>query len=222
MTDRLLQVRLEEALVAFWSALLVSLVLVYPIYILLQKMKSRQTVSQYAPEGHQIKQGTPTMGGLIVIAGVLAGLLPLLVNGHSWMEGIYAVLLVLGFSAIGFADDYVVPRVFPGKRGLGWKQKIVPQALLSLLALPALHLPVTPLDVLAAIFIVLFFANAYNFSDGLDGLAGSIGILLFGGFLGISLLSNRGEIAPAISGGVMASLVPFLFLNAPLRQSVYG
>ena len=58
----------------FWVAFLAAGILAYPIWRLLLLTKSRQTISQYAPEGHQVKQGTPTMGGLIVIAGYMVAL----------------------------------------------------------------------------------------------------------------------------------------------------
>src|SRR5437016_13518222 len=99
-------------MIEFWIAFGSSAVLAWPVYRMLLALKSRQTVSQYAPEGHQAKQGTPTMGGLMMLPGFLAAMIftPL---GPM----VAASVLFLGFAAIGFADDFIVPRM-TGKRGL--------------------------------------------------------------------------------------------------------
>lgn len=218
----------------FWISLGASALLSFPIYVLLIKLKSRQTVSQYAPEGHQIKQGTPTMGGLIALAGILAGLgyfAAFRAGDGSEMDGHHGAFrasnvwmivgLTLAFAAIGFIDDFVVPRLLKGKRGLGWKQKIVMQFLAGAFVLPALDVPFTPTNFAIAIFVVLFFSNAYNFADGLDGLAASLGILLFVG-LGILGVFLASELPIFVSLAAVAGLIVFLFLNAPPAKVFMG
>ena len=97
----------SEDLKGFWIAFAISAVASFPIMKLLVAMKSRQTVSQFAPEGHQVKQGTPTMGGLIILVGFLGGL-PFVKSNVSLIP--IAVLVFL-FALIGFVDDFVVPRM---------------------------------------------------------------------------------------------------------------
>lgn len=206
----------------FWLALLVSAFAAGPILRRLVAWKSRQTISQFAPEGHQKKQGTPTMGGLIIAAGALSTPVLLFIapkQDASVVSGFaQAVALFAGFAAIGFIDDFVVPRIWAGKRGLGWKQKIALQALLGGLV-AVWTFPGRPLEIGIAAFLILFFSNAYNFSDGLDGLAGSLLLgLLFGFYLLIPYHPVYHSVCLALAGATL----PFLFLNAPPAKVFMG
>jgi len=200
--------------IAFWTALAVSALLTKPILQTLLRLNSRQTVSAHAPEGHQKKQGTPTMGGLIVVAGVLAAML---VSGY---RDAAATVLLLGFAVIGFVDDFVVPRKFVGKRGLGWKQKIVMQLVVALAA--AILARSNPLSVGTIVLLVLFFSNAYNFSDGLDGLAGTILLGLAGGLLALGYAGDMRTAWLVPLAALLGAIVPFLFVNAPPARVFMG
>jgi phospho-N-acetylmuramoyl-pentapeptide-transferase len=201
--------------VAFWTALAVSGILAKPILATLLRLNSRQTVSAHAPEGHQKKQGTPTMGGLIVIAGMLAAMA---VSGY---RDYAAIVLLVGFALIGFIDDFIVPRKFVGKRGLGWRQKILMQIAVAVAAAMIARPGLLGIGVL--VFLVLFFSNAYNFSDGLDALAGTILLGLAGGLLAIGLLHEGLRMAWLIPlAAMMGAIVPFLFLNAPPARVFMG
>lgn len=193
---------------AFWISLFFSALMARPILIGLRMLKSRQTVSQFAPATHQVKQGTPTMGGIIVIVGMIMGLVltfPFRAGVATAFAG-SALLLILGFAGIGFVDDFVVPRMIKGKRGLGWRQKIAAQILLAYIGMLPLGLSLP--GQLWAIFLILFGANAYNFADGLDGLASGIGLAYCAGLWALG--PGLHPIALATAGG----LVIFLFLNA--------
>lgn len=208
-----------EDLKAFWVAFLISGVLSLPIMKLLVAMKSRQTVSQHAPEGHQVKQGTPTMGGLIILAGVF-GAMPFV----NWSTSILPMaLLILLFMLIGFVDDFVIPRLMPGKRGLGWKQKIIMQFVAAIVPL-LLGGHGAPMTLAYATFIILFFANAYNFSDGLDGLAGTLLIGLLIGMIGIRgqmIQPGQATMNPLIFV-FLGAVLPFLYWNAPKAKVFMG
>lgn len=198
-------------MVPFWIAFGAAGLAAYPVYRTLIRTNTRQTVSEFAPESHQKKQGTPTMGGLIVVIGLLVALA--YPSDSAWISWL---VLVVGMAAIGFLDDWVVPRRWPGKRGLGWKQKLAMQVVV---AVPAAYLfPLTrqdPLHVGLFALAVLFTANAYNFVDGLDGLAGSIGLLLA---LGLGSLAAGSSMTAVMAG----ALVPFLVLNAPPAKVFMG
>ena len=200
--------------VAFWTAFAVSALLARPVLLTLLRLNSRQTVSVHAPEGHQKKQGTPTMGGLVVVGGALAAML---VSGY---RDFAAVLLLVGFALIGFVDDFVVPRRFVGKRGLGWKQKILMQLAVAVGAalVARANLPHAAL----LVFLVLFFSNAYNFSDGLDGLAGTILLGLGAGLFALGFLSEMRTalLVPVVA--LLGGILPFLFLNAPPARVFMG
>ena len=107
---------------AFWVALIVAALVAYPLYTLLLTIKSRQIVSQYVKE-HQKKQGTPTMGGLISMLGICVALALVRDGG--------ALILAAGFALIGLADDYIVPKMIKGNRGLEWKVKLVLQIVVT-------------------------------------------------------------------------------------------
>ena len=200
---------IRQPLDGFWVAFLVAAVCAYPIYRALLALKSRQTIDPFAPETHQVKQGTPTMGGLII----LAGLIPTLV-----LSGAETGLLLtcIGFAFIGFVDDFIVPRYLKGKRGLGWKQKIILQVGIATLgAWLTTGLYGNPLWIGIGAFLILFFSNAYNFADGLDALAGSL-LLVLGGSLWLYCGS------PMLGAALVGATLPFLFLNAPPAKIFMG
>ncbi len=216
---------LRSEIWSFWLSLVVAAVAAKPILTLLLAMKSRQTVSQYAPETHQAKQGTPTMGGLIVAAGAVPGLAFAAAEIGSQSGGpnmpLVALVLFALFAAIGFVDDYVVPRMIPGKRGLGWKQKILMQLVAGLIGGYMMYGP-NPAGLAIGVFTILFFSNAYNFSDGLDGLAASLLLGLGGAFCLIGSIHTGYAPISWMLVPILAAIVPFLFLNAPPARVFMG
>lgn len=209
----------------FWVALVVSAILAYPIWRLLIKLKSQQNVSAHL-ESHQVKQGTPTMGGFIIVAGALAAYLFLatkpMVFGSSANLGLAALVLLVGFCSIGFIDDFVAPRYLGMRRGLGWKHKIVMQvAVAAAGAFLANGWQWAP-SVGLGIFLILFFSNAYNFADGLDGLAGTLLIGLAGGLAALAWHSVSGASLTLLVAPLFAAVIPFLFLNAPPAKVFMG
>ncbi len=201
-------------LLSFAVALVVAAVASPFIMRALVAAKSRQTVSQHLPE-HAHKQGVPTMGGLIVLVGWVLGSLasptPMLGPG---------VAVILLFAAIGFADDYLVPRLQPGKRGFGWITKL---GLQVLAAIPAAFIPyeteIQPNMRIVAVVWVLFYANAFNFADGLDNLAGGIALWLVVG-LQVILAQTTG-LDPSLSA-LFAALLPFMVWNAAPAKVFMG
>lgn len=191
----------------------VSAILAYPIFRTLLAMKSRQNVSQHLGETHQVKQGTPTMGGIIV----LVGLIPTLVI----LQHAALITLVAGFALIGFLDDYWVPKHTSMKRGLPWRHKLVLQFLFAGLA-AWLEQRSFGLSFFLEGFLILFLANAYNFADGLDGLAGGLLLLIAVGLAGISNLFGLQGITWPICAAFVGGLIPFLFINAPPAKIFMG
>lgn len=201
---------------ALWS--LAAATLCAPlVYYTLLATKSRQTVSQHLPE-HAKKQGTPTMGGIIVLIGLIAGCLAI-----GSKESYAVLLLVGGFGIIGFVDDFVVPRYWEGKRGLGWKQKLIMQILSGVGA--CWFAGVTDVwQISATTFIILFFSNAYNFADGLDTLAGGIGLIWCLGLAAFIAVSGLAAVptGAAIMVALGVAFIPFLILNAPPAKVFMG
>jgi phospho-N-acetylmuramoyl-pentapeptide-transferase len=167
----------------------------------LRTLGARQNVSEDAPSAHAVKQGTPTMGGLmflvpfaLVVLGILAA------HGFGRTEpALPAVfLMTIAFWGIGFADDYLSAK--RGKNlGLTAPQKFIAQCLIAIgfvLWMARTAQPLTtqvqfapagvliaPLDLgwlyypLAVLFVV-GLSNATNFTDGLDGLASGVTVLI--------------------------------------------
>ncbi len=195
---------MDNALQVFLISLLTTAITSPFIMRLLISLKSRQTIHKDAPETHQLKAGTPTMGGLMVLLGTAAGLIIV----QSWAT----LTLLVGFGLIGFTDDYIVPRMMSGKRGLGWMPKLAMQVLFGIAALWQLNL--APWALGTGLFFILFFTNAYNFADGLDGLAGLLGI-----FMALTIFMIHPSSVPlALLGG----LIVFLFYNAPPAKVFMG
>lgn len=220
---------LLDLLKVFWISFAASAIVAWPIYRWL-KSTVKQKIDPYAPETHQAKQGTPTMGGLIILVGALAGLVTagwsiLTLQQTQSVKGnpiLAFLVLIIGFGAIGFVDDFVVPRMGGGKRGLGWKQKIVLEVLVA--GLPACQLVYQGVSAWAVLIVgtvvILFFANAFNFVDGLDGLAGSVWLPISSGLAVLSW--ERFPVVATSLVALSAGVLVFLFLNAPPAKVFMG
>jgi phospho-N-acetylmuramoyl-pentapeptide-transferase len=163
---------------------LAALLLGKPVIEGLKGLKARQTIYEYAPESHRVKEGTPTMGGfLMLIATALAGILVALnaersaYTAHYWLVWGGAML----FGLLGFLDDYLI-RKWTGRRGFEWKIKLIAQLVLASAFVMVLMnagavKPVSGsqwFNLLFGIFWVVGWANAFNLTDGLDGLAAGL------------------------------------------------
>jgi phospho-N-acetylmuramoyl-pentapeptide-transferase len=181
--------------------------------LLMRKIKGHASISKWTPE-HAGKVGTPSMGGiapLIALLGVTAWAYS--ISRNPIMPAL--MIGMAGFGLIGFIDDYWIPKVMQEKRGFGWTQKLILQIVVTVLMIVQLtHYWATsiPLAFLLG-FLIIFFANAVNFSDGLDGLCGGLLILA-------TLAFTRGM--DAFSLAMIGALIPFLFLNAPPAKIFMG
>lgn len=212
---------LSGIIVNAWIAFFACALAASPILRLLRKLKSRQTIYEHAPQTHQVKQGTPTMGGLMILFGTTAGMLAWANGAPQRVHELYAVAILLGgFALIGFADDFIVPRLMPGKRGLGWKQKLFAEVALAVGAVWVAGWLGQP-GGWVAVFSILFFANAYNFADGLDGLAGTILIGFCFALACMGWMATQ-ETTVNVSLILIAATVPFLFVNAPPARVFMG
>ena len=183
---------------AVLTALLISFALGPP---LIRALRARQETGQPiridGPETHGVKQGTPTMGGVLILLAVTAATLLWadMTNPYVWT----LLVVTIGFGAIGFVDDYL-KLVRRSSRGLGARIKIVVETVLAvgvvywittLLEVPLDHGLALPFvkSVLIdigwfslpfAAFVIIGASNAVNLTDGLDGLA-IVPIMIAGG-----------------------------------------
>jgi len=209
-------------LIVFVAALVVS-ALVFPAAIgQLARARMGQQIREEGPAAHHGKAGTPTAGGRVF---VLVALVLYLVADRSLAGGFVLIALVLG-ATLGFVDDFSAIR---GGRNLGLKarQKILIQlatgALLGYLALRwGLTSQLVPFDgrhpisgwiiIVITALAVAAGSNAFNLTDGSDGLAAGAGAITFGALAIIAVLQHRPSagLMPAILAGVLTG---FLFYN---------
>lgn len=174
---------------AMITALLISFIAGPPIIRWLKrKQREGQPIRDDGPETHLKKQGTPTMGGLMLLlaVGVSTLLWADLANAYVWI----VLMVTLGFGGLGFADDYLKvskrnSRGLPGRAKLigqvtfsviaiVWIQAIAPDGQASHLAIPFLKDLLVNLGIFYVLFatiVIVGASNAVNLTDGLDGLA---------------------------------------------------
>ncbi len=184
----------------------------------LRALKMGQVIRQEGPQAHHSKAGTPTMGGLLVVpVGVIVGCL--ISPADARLPAVAA--LTLGTMAIGAIDDWrsLTRRT---NTGLTPRGKLLLQALAAAVfltwtalagwlganpgdvALPfGLTLPLGLLIWPLGLFVILAESNATNLTDGLDGLAGGCGAIVFGG-MGVQLMLRGHQGDPALAAFCLA------------------
>jgi phospho-N-acetylmuramoyl-pentapeptide-transferase len=177
-----------RAAYAALTALLISLVVGPWLIRKLSERQIGQSIREEGPASHQAKAGTPTMGGMLILAALSISTLAWarLDNPFVWL----ALLTTLGFGVVGFVDDYLK---IVGHRNLGLRGrwKITAQAAIALtLGVSLLYLSAGPFEtrislpffkrilidlgwlyVPFVVLVVVGASNAVNLTDGLDGLA---------------------------------------------------
>ena len=177
-----------RTMVSALTALAISLLLGPKLIKTLSDRQIGQVVRDLGPESHQVKAGTPTMGGmLILVAVVVATLLWCdLRNPYVWI----VTGVVVAFGAVGWLDDYLkISRGSSGGLSARWKYlwqsafgflaavvlfsvATSPEAtMLSFPFFKGLAIPLGIGFVVLAYFVIVFMSNAVNLTDGLDGLA---------------------------------------------------
>lgn len=200
-------------------------VIVTPLIIpVLKRIKAGQSIREDGPQSHMVKTGTPTMGGLAIIAAVL---ITCLTSGRTTMDMLVMLGAFLAFGILGFLDDFVKVTM---KRNLGLtaKQKLVLQILIAvILAVYQSHtsvlgtkiaIPFIDMKVDFGIwyvpfiaFVVVSMVNAVNLTDGLDGLASGVTMIvaLFFGFAGSISGSPSGTLFSAAIAGACFGFLMF-------------
>ena len=180
---------MERVLAAGLFAMLISIVAGPKFIEFLRRNEMGQHIREEGPQSHQVKQGTPTMGGLLLVFSATVAFLTL---SHYTTEGLAVFGVMLGCGAIGFVDDYTKLR-HRRSLGLSGRWKLVLLAAITVgLALAVeevnapseLYVPVVDwrFGVSLGFYLLLFLivagaANGANLTDGIDGLAAGIGII---------------------------------------------
>jgi phospho-N-acetylmuramoyl-pentapeptide-transferase len=204
-----------------------------PLLRVLRYFKVGQAIRVEGPERHFSKLGTPTMGGVMIVIPVL--LITVLLNA-STLFGITilgrSVILPLGtlvvFTLLGAVDDWAGLRGEGRARGLRARTKfafqtlfaiIVAVALQYLLKSPDMFIPCVPGTIKlgfwylpVAALVIVFYSNAVNLTDGLDGLAGLISATAFIAYGGIALLQGQTFLA-RFCFTIVGAIFGFLWFN---------
>ncbi|MCL2498327.1 MAG: phospho-N-acetylmuramoyl-pentapeptide-transferase [Symbiobacteriaceae bacterium] len=186
---------------------------------LLRQLKFRQTVRSDGPQTHLSKTGTPTMGGILIWSACLLGL----TLQRAWNRQLLVfIAVILGHGLLGFLDDYI-KAIYKNPEGLAARWKLLGQfALATLFYRQLLHGGATslyfpwlgelPLGILYPAFALLymvFFSNAVNYADGIDGLCGGLTFIFT--MLCVLVAREQGEtslvtLGLALGGGILSFL----------------
>ena len=222
--------------VAFLLGLILCLLFGVPYIDFLKKKMIGQYIKDCAPETHAQKQGTPTTGGVFIVAAIIiSSIIALLLAQHLTTQAFIILITLLFYAFAGFQDDYIKVKG-KGNDGLTPRGKLLRQIAIALL--PTLYIMMTNenastltignfainlgwLYPVFAVFVITGASNAYNLTDGLDGLAAFTGLFAFLACAIISLLKGSVEEA-VISATVAGALLGFLKYNKPKAQVFMG
>jgi phospho-N-acetylmuramoyl-pentapeptide-transferase len=220
-------------IISILSAFVLAIVIGPLLIPLLHKLKFGQNVRNDGPQSHLKKTGTPAMGGIIfLLATVIVSL-----AFSKDKDMILVLVTTLLFGLIGFADDYIK---IVKKRSLGLRawQKIVAQLVVAIfltfvasgvnqvgtsilipfsgkfLDLGIMYMPII-------IFIIIGTVNSVNLTDGLDGLAGGITVVVLGFFSVVALTSENAGLL-VVCGALIGALLGFLRFNSHPAQVFMG
>ncbi|NLM12581.1 MAG: phospho-N-acetylmuramoyl-pentapeptide-transferase [Epulopiscium sp.] len=216
----------NAAIYAALIAFLINLILSPILIPFLSRLKFGQYVRDDGPKSHLKKAGTPTMGGIIILISIILTSLLFLKDN---MDGIAVLFVTVGFGIIGFVDDFIKVVM---KRSLGLRayQKIIAQLIITVffgyyllnlanigtkIIIPfsrGIEIDLGLWFIPFLIFAMLGTVNAVNLTDGLDGLASSVTVLIATFFTIVSWGENS-SILP-IGAAVVGSLLGFLLFNS--------
>jgi phospho-N-acetylmuramoyl-pentapeptide-transferase len=243
--DRALSIALVFGVLTF----LVAVTWGAPLIHFLKKWKIGKQIRIEEPSAHQLKTGTPTMGGLLIVVPVL------LITGISNIAHFWGVtlignstLLLLGcmvaFALLGAVDDWEGIRGLRAKgEGISERAKFTFQILFALIIALILYFGPPHWDFVGipgikgpyaggffriglwmipiTIFVIIGFSNAVNFADGLDSLAGSLSSVAFVSYGIIAYLQDQYYVL-AFCFTMVGALMAFLWFNAHPAQVIMG
>ena len=217
----------------------------------LRKLKFGQAILDIGPSWHKKKQGTPTMGGILIILGFFAAVAVTLITdkllgGNLLLEGnsrpgnvVYikvfsGIIMSVAFALIGFIDDYIKV-VKKRNLGLTEMQKTVLQILVIVVYLFTLYksgvnfifIPYLGIYENTFIFFTLGFVaiyatvNAVNFTDGVDGLCSSVTAIVAVGFAVCSVIMSFSGLS-ILSAALFGALLGFLMWNWNPSKVIMG
>jgi phospho-N-acetylmuramoyl-pentapeptide-transferase len=224
---------MSDALLMGVAALVTTVIVGYPAIELLRRFKVGKEISEWGPESHQMKAGTPTMGGLLVIGVIVVVTLAFNVFGRYSMAAPLGVMVCL--TALGFVDDLgslqgrpqhaLTRRVkFVAFIGIG---ALAAWGLYDQLELGTINIPWEGRHDLGLLYIpvvmavVVLTAGGVAVTDGLDGLVAGTAALAFGAYGVIGIVQEQTYIA-AFCFTVGGTLLGFLWHNSYPARAFMG
>ena len=238
-----------RTIAATLTALLISFILGPWLIKKLKDLQVGQRVREDVPSRHRVKEGTPTMGGSLVIIAVVGSTLlwSNLTNTYIWL----VLFITTAYALLGFVDDY---RKLKKEKGISGKTKLIFQTTIALIGIgflfiyvdftPYLTLPffkdLRPdlglFYIILIVFVLVGTSNAVNLTDGLDGLAigpvmvtgGTFALVTylaghkqFSSYLQIPYTSGCGELS-IFCGAIVGAGLGFLWFNTYPAQIFMG
>jgi phospho-N-acetylmuramoyl-pentapeptide-transferase len=226
---------------------MVAAVVIGPRFIeLLRTRNLGQQIRAEGPATHVVKQGTPTMGGLLIIASAV---IPFLVLSQYTAEGLTVLFITLGCAAIGFTDDYLKLRRrhslgLPGR----WKMVLLVAVTIGAALLlrdttnftTSIYVPVVGWDLdLGVLFYPFLFlviagtVNGANLTDGIDGLAAGTVVIMLLTFLAVAGIAwirsgspgHRSDVyldVATLAAALIGGTIGFLWYNAFPAEVIMG
>src|SRR5690554_3800723 len=215
-----------------------SVLILGPFVIkLLTELKLGQSIRQEGPKTHLAKAGTPTMGGVLIIGGILAGVIAGV--SRPWPTTVrWCLLLTLVYGGIGLLDDLLI---IIKHRSLGLKARhklltqiffagllgiyVIQSGVMDTMQFPFTnwHIPlINPVwTFLFVVFVMVATTNAVNLTDGLDGLGAgtSISTLVV---LGVLAFLEKNYGLSVFAASMVGACIGFIWFNAPPAQVFMG
>ena len=233
---------LAKAMLALMIGFIIAIISGLIIIPIMKRRKAEQSESVFLRGQHDSKKGTPTMGGFIfIIPTILTVIILLLTNKLEWSNNLFIIMFVfIAYALIGFVDDKLIIKR-KNNVGLTEFQKIFAQLVVSLITFYLLmksgheaQLYIYSLNIkihmgwfygIFLLFILVASSNAVNITDGLDGLAGGLSLIVF---LALGLitwnttwLSGHEDIA-IFCFILVGSLLGYLFYNTYPAKIIMG
>ena len=207
-------------------------ILALMIIPVLRKLKIGQKERDDGPKSHLSKQGTPTMGGIIMIISIIissiGSYIYLISKDSNTAQNIIPILCIsVGFGVVGLIDDFI-KLVLKNTEGLKPKYKMLGLLVISVIYVlvmtnklgTSIFIPIFKTSILLPIFVYIPFAicvilgstNAVNLTDGIDGLSSSVSVIIISCLTVIGIISGVKEIV--IFGSiVIGAVLAFLLFN---------
>jgi phospho-N-acetylmuramoyl-pentapeptide-transferase len=236
---------------SFFIAFLLTMYLMPKFIVWAKSKKASQPIYELAPEAHQAKVGTPTMGGVVFIfATLIATLLTAKLNNFYVLAGLVTIALS---SLIGMQDDFSKISKSKNSAGLSARAKLILQFIAAFIVsmilfyynhstelyTPFYKLPLFEMGMFSVVFwmfVMVATSNAVNLTDGLDGLATVPSIMafftlstlvyvtghaVFSSYLLLPSIQIAGELA-VMGAAISGALIAFLWFNSHPAEVFMG